>query len=81
MGNFFTAILWLILCQIGLKEFRLQFREWIYIGEVVISYFGCCTFTAWWGLSAYIFWVLGLTVINFGKEIIRFLRDMKIGSL
>lgn len=72
-----TSIIWLMLCQRDLPDYKLDCNEWIYIVLVLTGYFTCNYFAAWAGMCAYICWVFLMTVLVFHREI-GFWRDMFI---
>lgn len=69
LATFFTAVVWLILCQASIKEYRMSGREWLYIGTVLIGYFGCSLWNVWIGLEIYLIWVASISLLFFGREI------------
>lgn len=69
VATLITAFIWLILCQVDLPEYKMKYREWLYILLTMTGYFVCNYFNIWIGLVTYICWLLIETFFMFPKDI------------
>ncbi|MDE7339984.1 MAG: hypothetical protein K2N80_05405 [Lachnospiraceae bacterium] len=69
LATFLTSLVWLILCQADLPQYKMSKREWIYILLTVTAYFVCNCFNAWMGMALYVGWIIIETTILFLKDI------------
>ncbi len=68
-ATFFTSLIWLILCQIGLQKYNLSINEWIYLILVVVIYFFLGQFNFLVGMFLYVILFILITFVFFRKEI------------
>lgn len=64
-----TSVIWLVLCQRDLPDYKLEFSEWIYLLLVLAGYFLCNSFDVLAGMCMYIGWIFAVTLIVFHSEV------------
>ena len=69
VATLFTALVWLILCQVDLSQYKMSYREWLYILLIMTAYFVCSYSNIWIGMVIYICLTLLGTFLVFMKDI------------
>ncbi len=68
LATLLTAVIWLWMCQRDMKEYRMSWREWIYICLAVLGYFIGGLFYPLISLFIYLAWIFILSVLLVPKE-------------
>lgn len=71
VATLLTAFIWLVLCQIDLKEYKMAHTEWIYILLTILIYLLSGYFNMWVGMFVYMGWVIMETFLLFSKDVKR----------
>lgn len=75
-ATLFTAFVWLALCQIDLPEYRMGFREWIYVFFMMGGYCACSCFPALIDMAVYAAWLTLGTYLMFPELVRIFLQKI-----
>ncbi len=76
VATFFTAAIWLWLCQNDMKSFQMTLGEWLYAGFVLLGYFTANILPFYLSLPLYITWIFAVSFCLLKKELRRLLRSM-----
>ncbi len=79
VATLLTSLIWLGLNQKELSEFKMRYREWIFISLTIVVFFACDYVSVWIGLGIYFCWIFIGTFLLF-PEVIHFLREMLFGA-
>ncbi|MBQ8945331.1 MAG: hypothetical protein IJ058_14480 [Lachnospiraceae bacterium] len=73
-ATFLTMFIWLCRCQIDLREYRLETREWIYVILTVCIFFISCRFTSIIGFISYLALVFLVALVMFKDDMMSLLH-------
>ena len=73
VATFLTALIWLVLCQIDLPEYKMTHIEWLYLLLTIPAYLLSDYFNMWIGMFIYVGWVVVETFLLFPKDVKRLL--------
>ena len=69
VATLLTSLVWLVLCQIDLPEYKMSNHEWLYLLLTLAVYLLCSYLNVWIGMVAYVGCVLAETLLFFPKDV------------
>ena len=69
VATLLTSLIWLVLCQIDLPEYKMSKPEWLYLLLTLVIYFVCNYLNVWIGMLVYAGCVLAETLLLFSREV------------